>query len=146
MSAIPILRRALVYGGLFALVLAVAGSIVGYLVAGGVGVVSALIGAVMAAVFLGVTAVSILLASKYDILAFFGIVMGAWLLKFVLFLVLAVVLRDQPWIQSTVLFVTLVVGVIGTLIVDVVVVARSRMPYVSDITLPGDTTESQRRQ
>lgn len=146
MSAIPILRRALVYGALFALVLAIAGSLVGYLLADGVGVVSALIGAAMAAVFLGVTAASILLASKYDLLAFFGIVMGAWLLKFVLFLVLAVILRDQPWIQPTVLFVTLVVGVVGTLVIDVVVVARSRMPYVSDISLPGDgNTEPQRR-
>ena len=75
---------------------------------------------------------------RYDIVAFFGIVMGAWLLKFVLFIVLAVVLRDQPWIDPTVLFVTLVAGVIGTLVIDLVVVAKSRMPYVSDIALPGD--------
>lgn len=142
MSAIPILRRALVLGGVFALALAVVGSVVGYLVAGGTGVLSALIGAGMAAVFLGITAFSILLASRYDILAFFGIVMGAWLLKFILFLVLAVALRDQDFIDQTVMFVTLVVGVIGTLVVDMVVVARSRLPYVSDIALPGDAAKA----
>lgn len=138
MSAIPILRRALILGGIFALVLAVVGAVVGFLVAGGIGVVSALIGAAMAFVFLGITALSILLASRYDVLAFFGIVMGAWLLKFILFLVLAVTLRDQTFIDQTVMFVTLVVGVVGTLVVDMVVVARSRLPYVSDISLPGD--------
>lgn len=140
MSALPVLRRALLFGSLFALVLAIVGSVVGSFVAGGVGVVSALMGAAMAAVFLGITALSIILATKFDIIAFFGIVMGAWLLKFVLFIVLALLLRDQSWIQPTVLFLTLVVGIIGTLVVDLVVIAKSRMPYVSDITLPGDKT------
>lgn len=145
MSAIPVLRRALVFGGLFAVALAVVGSVIGYLVAGGIGVSSALVGAAMAAVFLGITAFSVLLASRYDILAFFSIVMGAWLVKFVVFIILAVVLRDQPWIQPTVLFLTLVGGVVGTLVVDVVVVSRSRMPYVSDISLPGEAPQPQRR-
>jgi hypothetical protein len=138
MSAIPVLRRALVAGGVFAVVLALVGGSIGFLVADGPGVASGLLGAVIAGVFLGITAASILLASRYDIVAFFGIVMGAWLLKFVLFIVLAVILRDQPWIDPTVLFVTLVVGVVGTLVIDLVVVAKSRMPYVSDIALPGD--------
>lgn len=141
MSAIPILRRALILGGIFAFVLAIVGALVGFFVAGGIGVGSALIGAAMAFVFLGITAMSILLASRYDVLAFFGIVMGAWLLKFILFLVLAVALRDQPFINQTVMFVTLVVGVVGTLVVDMVVVSRSRLPYVSDIGLPGDAPQ-----
>lgn len=144
MSAAPVLKRALRYGGLFAAALAVLGGIIGFLVAGPSGLVSALLGAVMAAVFLGITAVSILLASRYDIAAFFGIVMGAWLLKFVLFIVLALVLRDQPWVQPAVLFLTLVVGIIGTLVIDVVIVSKSRLPYVSDVHLPGDATPSDR--
>ena len=44
MSAIPILKRALILGGVFAAALAVVGSVVGYLVADGTGVLSALIG------------------------------------------------------------------------------------------------------
>ncbi len=136
MSAIPVLRRALVIGVMFAAVLAVIGAAVGFSVAGRPGLISSLLGAVIAGVFLAITAVSILLASRYDILAFFGIVMGAWLLKFVLFIALAVLLRDQEWIDPAVLFVTLILGVIGTLIIDVVVVAKSRLPYVSDIALP----------
>ena len=142
MSAVPIFKRILAYGGVLALALGVVGSIVGYLVAGGIGVVSALIGTVMAVVFLGITTLSVVIATrvaKGDLLSvvFFAIVMGAWLLKFVLFLILAVVLKGQPWVQPTVLFLSLIVAVVGTLVVDVVVIARSRLPYVSDLPSSG---------
>jgi hypothetical protein len=145
MSAIPILKRILAYGGILALAIAVIGSGIGLIVAGGVGLVSALIGTVMAVVFLGITAASIVLATrvaKGDLLsvAFFGIVMGAWLVKLIVFIVLIVLLKDQPWIQTQVLFLTVVVAVIGTLVVDMVVIARSRLPYVSDISLPAEAS------
>lgn len=130
MSSVLVLKRALLYGGILAAAIAIIGSILGGLVAGGAGVASALVGTGMAVVFLGITAVSILFARKFDIGAFFGIVMGAWLLKFVLFLVLALALKDQPWIQDTVLFITIVAAVVGTLAVDVIVAAKSRVPYV----------------
>lgn len=140
MSAVPVLKKILLWGGLLALVLVVAGSIVGYAVAGWTGVAGALIGTAMAVVFLAITALSILIATRYGLAVFFGIVMGAWILKFILFLVLVFLLKDQAWLQPTVMFVCLVVAVVGTLVVDVVVIARSRMPYVSDIALPGDGT------
>jgi hypothetical protein len=148
MSAIPILKRILAYGGILAIAIAIVGSVVGFLVAGSVGLVSAIIGTVMAVVFLGITAASIVLATrvaKGDLLsvAFFGIVMGAWLLKLIIFIVLIIILKDQPWIQTQVLFLTVVIAVVGTLVVDVVVIARSRMPYVSDVELPGGRSAAQ---
>ncbi len=143
MTAAPILKRILLYGGLLAAAIAIVGGMVGLAVAGSEGLTSALIGTAMAFLFLAVTAGSILLANRStnsDILspAFFGIVLGGWLLKFVMFLVLVFVLKDQPWIDNTVLFLSIVAGVVGSLVVDVLVVARSRMPYVSDVPLPGD--------
>ncbi|MCU1544381.1 MAG: hypothetical protein JWM50_2246 [Microbacteriaceae bacterium] len=137
----PVLKNTIRYGGLFAVVLAVLGSIVGYLVDGGVGLVSALVGAAMAFLFLGVTAGSILVANRIahsDFLnpLFFITVLGGWLLKFAIFLVLLILLKDQPWINNVVLLVTVIVGVVGSLVVDVVVIARSRQPYV-DVELPG---------
>jgi len=140
-TSIPVFRRILVYGGFLALGIGVVGAIVGGLVAGGIGVLSALIGTAMAVVFMGITAGSILLANRFAgresaIGAFFGIVMGGWLLKFVVFLVLMFLLRDQPWIQPVVLFLSIIAGVIGSLIVDTVVVVKSRMTYVSDVDLP----------
>lgn len=141
-TAIPVLRRALIYGAWLALGIAVVGGSVGWFVAGGSGVVSALIGTAMAAVFLGITSGSIILAhrsTKTDMLspAFFGIVLGGWLLKFVLFLVIIFLLREQQWVNGLVLFLSIVAGVVGSLIVDAYVVATSRVPYVAS-TLPTD--------
>ena len=137
----PILKNTILFGGLLAIAIAVIGSIIGFLVDGSVGLVSALIGAAMAFVFLGVTAGSILLANRIansDFLnpLFFITVLGGWLLKFAVFLVLLFVLKDQPWINNVVLLLTVIVGVVGSLVVDVVVIARSRQPYV-DVELPG---------
>ncbi|WP_213814002.1 hypothetical protein [Glaciihabitans sp. dw_435] len=143
-SALPALKRSLIYNAWLALGIAVVGSIVGWFVAGGAGVASALVGTAMAAVFLGITAASIIVASKpsrSDMLspAFFGIIMGGWLVKFVIFLVLVFILKDQAWVQSVVLFLSIVVAVIGSLVVDVLVVTRARVPYV-DVALPGSAS------
>lgn len=140
-SSNPVLRRALVMSGYVAIAIAVIGSVIGWFVAGGVGVVSALIGTALAVVFMGVTAASILLANRFsgsDVFVglFFGIVLGGWLLKFIVFLVVVIALKDQDWINPVVLYITLIVGIIGSLIVDVYVMLKSRMPHVSDVVLP----------
>ena len=141
MSSNPILRATLIYGGVVALVLAVLAGGVGFALEGQRGLVSGLIGIVIAACFLAMTAGSILFANRFQgsemyIPMFFGIVMGGWILKFVLFFVVALILRDQEWIAPTILFVSLIVGTLGTLVADVFVIARSRMPYASDVKLP----------
>ena len=70
---------------------------------------------------------------------FFALVLGAWLLKFVVFLVLVFTLREASFVDPVVLFVTLVIAVLGGLVTDLVAVSRGRVPYVSDITLPGSS-------
>ncbi|ERK73153.1 MULTISPECIES: hypothetical protein [Leifsonia] len=142
-TSTPVLKDVLKYGLILALVIAVVGALLGGIFAGWIGVTSALIGTVIAAVFLSITALSILIANRFigsDLFVglFFGIVLGGWIVKFVLFLVLAILLRDQPWINPTVLFLSLIAGVIGSLVVDMIVVFRSRVPYVSDVSLPGE--------
>ena len=137
----PVLRRALLWGGLLAAVIAVVGGVIGFAVAGTEGLLSALLGTLIAVVFMGITAASILLANRFagsDLFvgAFFGIVLGGWLLKFILFIVLVVLLRGAEWLDPVVLFLAIVAGVIGSLVVDVLVVARSRLPYASDTELP----------
>ncbi|MBN9238243.1 MAG: hypothetical protein BGO97_01055 [Micrococcales bacterium 70-64] len=143
MKTATILARAIVYGGILTVAIAIAGSVVGYLVAGGPGLVSGLIGAGLTALFMGFTALSIVLAarvSKDEVSStlFFGIVLGVWLLKFVVFIVILVLLRDQPFVQPMVMFVSILVAVIGSLVVDVVAYVRARVPYVGDVALPGD--------
>ena len=143
MKSAEIFRASLKWGGILAIVIAVVAGGLGFLFDGSRGLTSALIGTAMSVLFLGITAGSILFANRWfgtDLFVpiFFGIVMGGWLVKFVLFLVLAVLLKDEPWINPTVLFLSIIAGVIAALTVDVIIVSKSRMPYVSDVTLPGD--------
>lgn len=142
-SSTPILRTVLVWSGAVTAILAVAGAVVGYLVAGTTGLWSALVGVLVAAVFLAITGASILIANRWygDALyvpLFFAIVLGGWILKFVVFIVALLLLRDQPWVEPTVFFVAVVVSVLASLAVDVVVLLRMRVPHVSDVELPTD--------
>jgi hypothetical protein len=132
-----ILSRVLKYTGILAVALAVIGGILGYVLAGSDGLISVLLGTVVAVVFAAVTAISLQIAIKFEIAAFFGIVMGAWLLKMVLFIAAILLLRDQPFINPVALFVALVVAIVGTVVIDAYVVMTSRQGYVSDVSLPG---------
>ncbi|WP_027479155.1 hypothetical protein [Gryllotalpicola ginsengisoli] len=128
-----VLKRALLWDAIITGGIAVVAVVLGAIFSGGIGVVSALIGAVIALVFLGITAASIIFANRYaggELFAgiFFAIVLGGWLLKFLVFILLAVVLKGQPWIDPLVLFLSLIAAVIGSLVVDVAVVIRSRIP------------------
>lgn len=136
MNTSQILSRVLKYTGILAVVLAVVGGILGYVLAGSDGLVSVLLGTAVAVLFAAVTAISLMIAIKFEIAAFFGIVMGAWLLKMVLFVVAILLLRDQPFINPVALFVALVVAIVGTVVIDAYVVVTSRMGYVSDVSLP----------
>ncbi|MFH8250878.1 hypothetical protein ACH3VR_10975 [Microbacterium sp. B2969] len=142
-SSTPILRTTLIWSGIVTGVLAVLAGVVGYLVAGTTGLWSGLAGVVIAAVFLAITGASILIANRWYgddlyVPVFFGIVLGGWILKFVIFIVALLLLRGQPWIDPTVFFLSVVVSVLASLVVDVVVVTRMRVPHVSDVELPTD--------
>jgi len=137
-SSSLVMRRVLVWGAILAAGIAVVAAPLGFLAAGTPGLVGGLLGAAMGLVFMGATAGSILIANRFASsdaypAVFLGVVMGGWLLKLVLFLIVTVLLRDQPWLEPSVLGLTLIVVVIGSLVVDVLVTVKGRMPVVSDL-------------
>jgi hypothetical protein len=143
MSVAPILTRALRYGAILAIAVAVLGGTIGLLVFGMPGLWGGVLGAALAALFMGVTAASILLAARLTTgdpgsPLFFGVVLGAWVLKLVAFLIAAIWLRTQDWLDPYVFFGSVIVAVLGSLVVDVLAFQRSRVPYVSDVVLPGE--------
>lgn len=143
MTVSQIVKRALLAGVVVTAIIAIVAATVGALIADLAGMLGAFVGAGLGFALLGLTPVSIIWGFKLgkgDVLSpgFFSAVLGTWLLKFVVFLAAVFWLGDQTWLDRTVLFVTIVASVLGTLVTDLVVVAKSRMPYVSDITLPGD--------
>jgi len=132
--------RILRWGGLFALALLVIGGALGWWLAGTPGLVSAVVGAGLAVVFMGLTAASILIADaatrgRPSIVVFFGTILAVFAIKIVVFVILAIWLRTQTWLSPGVFGVTAIVAVLGTLLIDFVVTARSRIPVV-DVALP----------
>ena len=140
-SSTPILRSTLIWSGIVAAVLAAVAAGIGYAVAGSNGMWSGLVGVLAAVAFLAITAGSILFANRWFgdpiyVQLFFAIVLGGWLLKLGIFVVVMLVLRGQPWIEPMVFFFSLIAGVLMSLIIDVIVMLRMRIPNVSDIELP----------
>jgi hypothetical protein len=139
----PILTRALRYGGIWAVTVAVLAGTIGLLVVGVPGLLGGLLGAALAAVFLGLTAGSMLFAgrvAKGDTTGptFFGIVLGVWVLKLVVFVIAAIVFRRIDGIDPYVFFFSVIAAVVGSLVADIVAFIRARVPYVSDVVLPGE--------
>lgn len=147
MKSSAILGRALAYGAILTVGIAVVGSLIGFLVAGSSGLVSALIGAGLTALFMALTAGSIVIASRAtngdpSSTLFFGIVLGAWLLKFIVFIAILVILRGQPFLEPLVFFFAILAAVIGSLVVDVLAFVRARESYVPGVSLPGDDSST----
>lgn len=150
-SSNRLFRTTLVWSAVVTAVLAVIGAVVGFAVAGTSGLWSALVAILLAAAFLGLSAATILIANRWYgdplyVPIFFGTVMGGWIVKFVLFIVVLLMLRGAPWLDNTVFFVALVVSVVASLAIDVVVMLKLRVPVV-DTSLPtlADVIEEARR-
>jgi hypothetical protein len=120
--------RVLKLGSLLIAVIAVVAGGLGWLIVGQRGLVSALIGAGMALVFVSLTALSVWLGGKLNLGGFFGVVLGGWLLKVVGFLVLVFLLKHATFINGPVLFFTLVASVLGSLGIDSWVFMKARLP------------------
>lgn len=136
-----VLRKSLSWGAIFAVALLVVAGIIGWFVAGEQGVVSAAIGAAVAAIFMGLTAASLLVvdranAGRPSIVAVAGTVVGVFLGKMVLFVVLMVWLQSQDWLAPGVFGLTVVIAVVGTLGIDIAAMVTTRVPIV-EIRPPG---------
>ena len=142
MTVSQVVRKVLFWGAIWTSLVGIVASVVGALVAELEGMLGALIGVGVGFAFLALTPLSIvwgLKAGKGNILepGFFAVVLGMWLAKFVIFLALVFWLGDLSFAHRETLFLTIVASLLAGLTTDVVVVVRSRMPYV-EVALPGD--------
>lgn len=145
MTTGDIMRRVVVYGAVVVAVVAVLGGIIGILVSGLPGLLSAMLGTALAGLFLGLSAIVISIAlrvSRGQLLStgFFGVVLGGWLVKFLLFLLLVFAVGQISWLDPRVAFGAIVAAVVGSLIVDVVVILGARQPLLDRPDLPDEDT------
>lgn len=144
MTVSELAKKAVYVGAGVTTVIIIVAATWGALISGLPGMLGALVGGALGYVLLGLTPLSIIWGFKLgrgDMLSpgFFGAVLGTWFIKFVAFLAIVFWLGDQPWLDQVVLFVTIVAAIVAGLVTDLVVIARARIPYVSDVTLPGET-------
>ncbi|MBX9243946.1 hypothetical protein ICW40_03885 [Actinotalea ferrariae] len=111
-------------------VLAVVGIAVGAVVAGLPGVWGAAIGIAVTLVFSGTTVVSVLRTTQSSVTTTGAVILGAWLLKMIVLVALFAVLDDLDFYHRGVMVTVLLVGVLGSVLLDYRAVTRGRVPYV----------------
>lgn len=126
-STSEVFAAVLKQGLLLVLAIAVIGGGVGFLLAGVNGLLSGLIGAALAMLFSTMTALSVKFGGKLSLGGFFGVVLGGWIFKMVLFIAIVAALRGANFIDGPVFFFTLVASILGTLVIDSLIVMKSRI-------------------
>lgn len=129
------MRRVLTIGAVCSLIALPVSAVLGYLFAGVPGAWGALIGMAIPICFFAITAGTALLTARFGTTTLGMAVLGGWLLKIVLLLVVLAVLREADFYDRMALFVALLVGTAGSLLIEAYVVARTRVPYVEPIRL-----------
>jgi hypothetical protein len=124
------LRRILLWGAVAALLLVPVAMFIGHLVAGRPGLWGGLIGALVPLGFFGVTVVVGLLSARMSATALGVVVLGSWLGKMAVLIVVLASLRGADFYDRVVLGVVLLVGTVVVLLLEALVVVRTRVPYV----------------
>lgn len=110
--------------------LAVVGVVTGYLVAGMPGVWGAVLGVAMTVIFSGTTVISMLTTAGASATTTAAVVMGSWLAKMLVLILVLALLRQLDFYDKWMLGGVLMVGVIGAALIDYRAVARGRVPNV----------------
>lgn len=100
----------------------------GFLVAGWAGLFGAFLGVVVALVFTGTTALSMLYALHKPLSVLAGVVLGAWVAKMLVLIAALAALQDMTFYDKGVFAVVLFGAVLVSMAIDVRAVVRARIP------------------
>lgn len=105
----------------------------GYLAAGSAGMWGALLGLAMPVIFFSITAVVAVVTARMSPQLLGAAVLGSWLLKLVVLIAFLAVIADQDFYSRGALFAALLVGTIAYLVVEAVIVTRTKVLYVEPV-------------
>jgi hypothetical protein len=142
-AAEAVFRRALRDVVILLAALLVLGVLVGWLVAGLPGVWGALLGWALAVVFSTTTIVAMLRTVRSSPAKMAGVVMGTWLAKLAVVIVVLALLRPLDFYSKPVFGAVLAIAVIGSALLDYRAVSKGHVPYVEP-GRPGGTDGSAR--
>ena len=142
-SSNPNIRTVLLWSAIVCGAVLVVTAVIGQLVGGSDGLWSGVLGSVIGFLFPALTAATILFANRWFgtpnyLVIFFATFMGVFLVKILAFIIALNIVFGLDWVVRGVLYGALMAAALGSIVVDVAVIAKMRIPAVSDITLPGD--------
>jgi len=118
------------WGVMGLIALAVVGALLGGLFAGKEGVYGALIGAAVGGGFILFTALGVLLTAKLPALTAGAVLLGTWLLKMILAMVVLFVLSDMDFYNKTALVLVIIMSLVVVLGAETYGVLGTKTPYV----------------
>lgn len=118
---------------LLVVVVLIVGSGLGYLFAGIPGVWSALLAVGVTLIFSGTTIWSMLFTADKAPNTTMAVVLGAWVAKMGILLVILAVLNTQDFYHKTTFGIIVLVAVFGSALLDMRAVIKGRMPYVTPV-------------
>lgn len=133
------MRRALAVGYAASLAALVVAGGVSYAVAGTEGLWGAVLGIAVPVAFLSVTGLVALATARMGTSALGATVLGSWLVKLIVLIAFLAAIRDATFYDRKVFFVVFLVAIIGYLVLEAVVVVRTRVPYVEPAPARGVT-------
>ena len=125
------MQRAVKLGGLALLVITVVSLAVWGGISGLAGIWGVLVGAAIGGGFVLFTALSVLLTANTTPANTMAVVLGGWLLKVIVLVMVLLVIRDMDFYDTMALFVTVMLALFATLGTEVWAVVTSRVTYVS---------------
>ncbi|WP_188700591.1 hypothetical protein [Microbacterium nanhaiense] len=137
------MRNVLLWSAIMSGAVLVVTGVIGVVVSGTDGLWSAVLGTVIGFLFPALTAATILFANRFFgtpnyLVIFFGVFMGVFLVKILAFIIALNIVFGLDWVVRGVLYGALMATAIGSIVVDIAVIAKMRIPAVSDVRLPGD--------
>nr|WP_244993338.1 hypothetical protein [Rhodococcus qingshengii] len=124
------MKSAVKWGVMGLIALAVVGALLGGLFAGKEGVYGALLGAAVGGGFILFTALGVLLTAKLPALTAGAVLLGTWLLKMILAMVVLFVLSDMDFYNKTALVLVIIMSLVVVLGAETYGVLGTKTPYV----------------
>ncbi len=114
-------------GSIVAMVLAGA---IGWLAAGSAGLWGGVLGIVIPVAFFSITVIVALVTLRVNPQVFGAAILGSWVVKIVLLIAVLAVLSSTDFYSRTVFFIAFVIGTIGYLLTEAIIVIKTRVPYL----------------
>jgi hypothetical protein len=109
---------------------------IGWLIDSSAGFWGGVLGIAIPVGFFSITVIVALLTLHVRPEIFGAAILGSWIIKLILLIVVLAVLSGADFYNRTIFFIAFVLGTVGYLVAEAVIVVRSRVPYLEPRTTP----------